>query len=148
MARVAPEMEWLDDDDAAGGWEGVVPAWPFERAAPAGLDELLGERRLRVRVRYLQAFPSVEPRLEPVDPEPPIERRILDSWHLNGDGTLCLLRTADLWTGRETAADLVAKASGWFIEYLLMERGAIKHMTECGINDDDSLDKLITELGA
>jgi hypothetical protein len=138
-------MEWLDDE-AAGGWDGPAPAWPFARAAPAGLDELLDGRRLRVRVLYLQAFPSVEPRLEPIDPEPPIVRRILHEWHLNGDGTLCLLRTADLWTGRETAADLVVKASGWFIEYLLMERGVIEEMTENGINDDDSLDRLIAEL--
>lgn len=145
MAAVAADMEWLDDEPA-GGWEGRVPAWPFERAVPLGLDELLEGRRLRVRVHYRQAFPSVEPTLEPIDPEPPIERRILHSWHLNGDGTLCLLRTADLWTGRESAADLVVKASGWFIEYLLMERGAIEHMTENGINHDDSLDAIIEEL--
>ena len=146
MAAVAPDMGWLEDK-TAGGWDGLAPAWPFERPAPAGLDELLAGRRLRVRVRYLQAFPSVEPRLEPIDPEPPIERRVLHSWHLNGDGTLCLLRTADLWTGRETAADLVVKASGWFIEYLLMEQGAIERMTEAGINDDTSLDEIIEGLG-
>lgn len=145
MAELAPEMVWIDDAPA-GGWEGLAPAWPFERPEPDRLAQLLDGRRLRIRIRYLQAFPSVEPKLEPVDPEPPIERRVLHSWHLNGDGTICLLRTADLWTGRETAADLVVKASGWFIEYLLMERGAIERMTENGINDDDSLDETISEL--
>jgi hypothetical protein len=144
MASVAPELTWIEDE-AAGGWEGLVPVWPFDRPRPEGLDELLEGRRLRVRVRYSQAFPSVEPKLEPLDPEPPVVRRTVHDWHLNGDGTLCLLRTADLWTGRETAADLVVKASGWFIEYLLMESGAIESMTESGIHSDDSLDKVIAE---
>jgi hypothetical protein len=88
----------------------------------------------------------VEPKLFPLDPDPPRDRRIVHSWHLNGDGSLCLLQTADAWTGRETAADLVAKASGWFIEYLLRERGAIEAMTERGIHSDDSLDGKIEEL--
>lgn len=145
MAEVAPEMAWIDDDPA-GGWEGLAPAWPFARPAPAELGRLLEGRRVRLRVVYTQAFPSIEPRLVPLDPEPPIERRVLHSWHLNGDGTLCLLRTADLWTGRETAADLVVKASGWFIEYLLMERGLIERMTENGINEDTSVDGTIARL--
>ena len=145
MAEVAPEMAWVDNDPA-GGWEGFAPAWPFARAVPDGLEQLLGGRRLRLRVSYTQAFPSIEPRLQPLEPDPPIERRVLHSWHLNGDGTLCLLRTADLWTGRETAADLVVKASGWFIEYLLMERGLIEQMTENGINVDTSLDATIAGL--
>lgn len=145
MAELAPEMVWLPDR-SAGGWEGLAPAWPAPRPAPDGLERLLAGRRLKVGVFYTQAFPSVEPRLVPLDPEPPLERRILHSWHLNGDGTLCLLRTADLWTGRETAADLVVKASGWFIEYLLMERDAIQRMSESGIYDDDSRDETINGL--
>jgi hypothetical protein len=145
MARVAPQMAWLEDEPA-GGWEGLAPAWPFERPAPAGLDRLRDGRQLRLRVCPKQAFPSVEPKLWPLDPEPPIGRRTVHVWHVNGDGSLCLLRTADLWNGRETAADLVVKASGWFIEYLLMERGAIEEMTENGIYSDDSLDAVIAEL--
>jgi hypothetical protein len=94
MAALAPEMVWLDA--RAGGWEGLAPAWPFERPNPDGLARLLEGRQLRLRVEYRQAFPSVEPRLVPLDPDPPIDRRVLESWHLNGDGTLCLLRTADL----------------------------------------------------
>lgn len=145
MARVAPEMEWLADEPA-GGWEGLSPVWPFERPAPRGLDALLAGQRLRLRVVYSQGYPMVEPKLLPLDPDPPRDRRILHSWHLNGDGSLCLLQTADAWTGRDTAADLVAKASGWFIEYLLMERGSIEAMTESGIHSDDSLDSKIEEL--
>jgi len=79
-------------------------------------------------------------------PEPPVERRTVHDWHLNGDGSLCLLRTVDLWNGRETAADLVVKASGWFIEYMLMERGLIEAMTENGIHSNKSLDALIRGL--
>jgi hypothetical protein len=144
MATVAPDMVWVEEN--AGGWEGTAPEWPFARPRPQGLDRLLAGRRLRVRVEYSQAFPMVEPKLTPLDPDPPPERRVLHSWHLMGDGSLCLLQTADLWTGRETAADLVAKASGWFIEYLLMERGAIERMTESGIHSDDSLDAVIEGL--
>ena len=146
MKRVAPEMAWLDDDPA-GGWEGLAPIWPFERSTPTGLDTLLEGRRLRVRVFYSQGFPMVQPLLLPLDPDPPRDRRIVHSWHLNGDGSLCLLQTAYAWDGRETAADLVAKASGWFIEYLLRECEAIEAMTENGISVDTSLDQLIEELG-
>lgn len=144
MGAFAPEMTWLDTP--AGGWEGRAPVWPFERPQPSGLTRFLEGRQLRLRVEYGQAFPSVEPRLVPLDPDPPLERRVLESWHLMGDGSLCLLRSADLWTGRETAADLVVKASGWFIEYLLMEREAIEHMTVDGIYGDDSFDELLREL--
>lgn len=141
MAAVALEMEWFDD--GAGGWEGLAPVWPFDRGQPDGLAAFLAGRRLKLRVCYTEAFPAVEPSLLPLDPEPPIERRTDHSWHVNGDGTLCLLVAADLWTGRETAADLVVKAAGWFIEYLLMESGQIGAMTEAGINSDDSLDALL-----
>lgn len=144
MAEVAPEMEWLADE-LAGGWQGFAPAWPFERSAPSGLVELLGSQRLQLRVVYSQGYPMVEPKLVPLDPNPPADRRILHSWHLNGDGSLCLLQSADAWTGRDTTAELVAKASGWFIEYLLMERGLIQAMTEEGLHSDDSLDALIGE---
>jgi hypothetical protein len=144
MAEVAAEMEWLDEP--LGGWEGRAPMWPFPRPAPAGLDFLLDGGRLRLRVEYSPAFPMVEPRLVPVDPEPPAFHRTDHRWHLNGDGSLCLLQTADTWSGRETAADLLVKASGWFIEYLLLERGLIEGMTENGIYTDDSLDGLIAGL--
>jgi hypothetical protein len=144
MAEVAPEMAWLDGEPA-GGWQGLAPKWPINRPEPLGLDNFLGGQRLRVHVEYSQGYPMVAPTLIPLDPEPPVERRIVHAWHVNGDGSLCLLQTADQWTGRETAAELVAKASGWFIGYLLFDRGAITTMTECGLHVDTSLDELINE---
>lgn len=147
MARLAGDLHWIDSsaDLPAGGWEGDAPAWPFEREPPEpGLSRLLDGRRLPSRVQYLESFPAVEPKLWPLlDPPPDPLYRTQDIWHVNGDGSLCLLQTADLWTGRETAADLVVKASGWFIEYLLMEAKAIERMTLSGINSDTSLDDLI-----
>jgi hypothetical protein len=143
MARLAPDMEWLDEP--AGGWEGLAPIWPIVRQEPAGLQRLLQGRRLRLRVEYSQGYPMVEPKLIPLEPDVPIERRILHSWHVKGDGSLCLLQTASQWTGRDTAADLVAKASGWFIEYLLFDACAITTMTESGLHADKSLDPLLAE---
>lgn len=142
MKRVAPDLAW-DEDLAAGGWTGLAPQWPFDRPRPAGLEALLQGRRLMLRVEYTEAFPMVEPRLWPLDPEPPIERRTAHTWHLNGNGSLCLLQSASDWSGRESAADLVVKASGWFIEYLLLERGEIGAMTEAGIHADPSLDPIL-----
>lgn len=46
--------------------------------------------------------------------------------------------------GLDTAADLVVMASGWFIEYLLFDVGAITTMTENGVSDA-SLDGMIVE---
>ena len=46
----------------------------------------------------------------------------------------------------ESGYDLVVKASGWFIEYRLMERGLIERMTESGIYSDITLDSLIEGL--
>ncbi len=143
MDRVAPEMVWLDAP--AGGWEGLTPRWPFPRREPSRLDELLEGKQLRLAIQYSQGFPMVEPKLIPLEPEPPVDRRVLHSWHLMGDGSLCLLQTADLWTGRDTAADLVVKASGWFIEYRLMELELVDRMTESGIYADVTLDQLIEE---
>lgn len=146
MAGLAPEMAWLDDEPA-GGWVGLAPKWPFGRPEPSGLDNLLGGRQLKLRVEYSQAYPMVEPTLIPLDPVPPIHRRVLHSWHVKGDGSLCLLQTAAEWTGRDTAADLVVKASGWFIEYLLFDADAVTTMTENGLFADNLLDQLIEDWG-
>lgn len=142
MERVAPAMVW----QSGGGWDGLAPRWPFPRPEPRRLDALLEGQQLHLGVQYSEGFPMVEPTLIPFEPDPPRERRVLEAWHLMGDGSLCLLETADLWTGRDTAADLVVKASGWFIEYRLIERGLIKKMTKNGIHSDPSLDRLIEEL--
>ena len=145
MATAAPAMQW---NEGRGCWEGTLPAWPFSRPAPEGLYGFLDGRRFEVRVEYSPAFPMVAPRFVPVDPEPDLFVRSQHDWHVNGDGSLCLLQSASDWDGTGCAAQLVAKAAAWFLEYLLMERGLIDKMTEVGIVNDDSRDRLFaTEQG-
>jgi hypothetical protein len=142
MAEHAPEMEWVEE--GAGRWEGHAPEWPFPRDRPdPGLTRLLAGARLQLRVEYVQAHPAVAPVLVPLSPIPPRERRLRHDWHINGDGTLCLLAADILWRPDDTAADLVLKASGWIIEYRLKERGRIKSMSDTGLYDDASLDAVI-----
>ena len=150
MERYAPDMVFADDliwrdDRRALGWVGQAPAWGGDRDKPVGVDELLGGRRLRLIVVYTEAFPLVPARLLPTDPEVPPERRTMHKWHVNGDGSLCLMQSALDWSPSDTAADLVRKASGWFVEYLLVEAGKAESMTERGIFDDRSLDSAIAE---
>jgi hypothetical protein len=85
----------------------------------------------------------VEPILIPLHPEVPLDRRTMHDWHVNGDGSLCLSQRATDWQPGDTAADLVLKAAGWFIEYRLIEEGSREAMTERGIVNDDGLDYLI-----
>ncbi len=150
MARIAPDLRWTQGLSRRGrsdlcGWEGCAPVWAGERPKPKGVDELLGDERLRLRVIYAEAFPMVAPALVPVDPEVPLERRTRHAWHVNGDGSLCMLQTANAWDPDATAADLVAKASGWFIEYKLMLAGRIEQMTLHGLLASDELDDLLGE---
>ena len=145
MTRTAPDLIW--SDQGAGTWTGLVPAWPFDRAVPPGLDAFMAGRRLRAQVSYGHAFPMSPPSVWPLDPEPLIEQRTQHAWHVNGDGSLCLIETAAAWTGRDTAAELIVKAAGWFIEYLLMSVGLITRMTSIGLNSDTSLDELIIRAG-
>lgn len=142
MAAVAPELAW-SDTTPGGGWEGLAPVWPFPRPRPGGLDGFLAGRRLRLRVACSQAHPMAAPKLWPLDPEPEIAQRTVHDWHVNGDGSLCLLRTAAAWTGAELAAELVVKAAGWFLEFLLMQAGVIRAMTTGGIVNSDELDELL-----
>jgi hypothetical protein len=144
MAAVAPDLTWAED--RAGSWAGLAPTWPFDRAAPSGLDAFLAGRRLRVQVSYGHAFPMTPPAVWPVDPEPSLEQRTQHAWHVNGDGSLCLLEDADAWTGREPTAELIVKAAGWFIEYLLMSAGLITRMTSTGLSADLSMDAVITRV--
>lgn len=143
MAAVAPDLVWKEDDPG-GGWEGLAPVWPFDRPEPTELDQFLQGRRFKIRVEYLQAYPMVEPKIWPLDPEPDAIHRTDSRWHVMGDGSLCLLQSASDWTGRETAADFVVKASGWFLEFQLMELGLIDEMTVGGLANDPSLDGLFT----
>jgi hypothetical protein len=153
MAEHAPDMTWSDDlvwrhGRRAVGWHGRAPVWGGEREMPSGVDELLAERRLELRVVYLEAFPAVPPVLDPITPEVPIERRTLNAWHVNGDGTLCMMQAAYDWDPSETAAALVRKASGWFIEYLLADAGDIERMTQQGVLVDTSLDQILGRYAA
>lgn len=142
MAVHAPEMAWLDE--GAGRWEGFAPEWPVARDRPdPGLTRLLGAERLHLRVEYVQAHPAVAPIVIPLSPIPPRERRLRHDWHVNGDGTLCLLAADILWRPDDTAVDLVIKASGWLIEYRLKERDLIEAMSDTGLYDDARLDDLI-----
>jgi hypothetical protein len=117
--------------------------WGGERPQPRGVEALLAGRRLRLRVLYPEGFPMIPPDAYPVEPVVPMERRTQHRWHMNGDGSLCLLRGAEDWDPTATAADLVLKASGWFIEYLLVEDGDLEQMTEVGIGSSDEIDALL-----
>jgi hypothetical protein len=148
MNEHAPEMAWHDevvglDGKAGKGWEGLAPVWAGDRSKPKGVDGLLAGRQLRLKVVYREAFPTVPPMLFPVDPSPPLERRTQHYWHLNPNGSLCLMRGAEDWAQTDTAAALVRKASGWFIEYLLVEAGAIDGMTTSGIFKSTGIDPVL-----
>jgi hypothetical protein len=143
MAAIAPELDWFNDERGTG-WHGIAPLWPFQRADPPHLDAFLGGWRFRILVQYLEGFPMAAPLVWPVDPQPDPRHRMMHIWHVNPNGSLCLMQSAGDWTGDETAADLVVKGAAWFLEYLLMSAGAIETMTANGIVTDDSLDHLLT----
>lgn len=144
MAAVAPDMNW-DETRQAGVWCGYSPEWPARRPRPDGLGALLNGKRLRLEVAYRQSHPAVPPILNPLDPMPAPDQRLAHIWHVNGDGTLCLLAAPWLWRSSEVAADLVLKAAGWFIEYRLMEEGLIDAMSDDGILVDASHDAAIAQ---
>jgi hypothetical protein len=139
MKCVAPELNWN-----GAFWEGPLPLWPMERSEPPGLLDYVGSRRFQVEVHYFESFPMVAPRFVPIDPEPPLTVRTMSLWHVLGDGALCLFQNFTDWDPHCTAADLVPKAAGWFLEYLLMEDGRIQAMTESGIVSNDELDSLFS----
>jgi hypothetical protein len=140
-----PDLVWTDG--AAGGWDGTLPLWPFDRPAPDLLANVTGLDGLRMELRYPQAYPMVAPCITPLDPEPELLEWTVHGWHVNGDGTLCLLRSTALWDPRSSVLDLLLKAAGWRIEYALMKCGAIEAMTENGIVSSAIFDDLITEVG-
>lgn len=128
----------------AGGWSGRLPMWPFDRPQPVGVDRLgLG---LQLELIYPQAYPMVPAAVHPQDPAPDLVHRTDHRWHLNGDGSLCLLRAAAQWDPRTSVIDLLLKAAGWRIEFALMKAGIVDAMSESGIVSDDSLDSLLTAL--
>jgi hypothetical protein len=145
MTAAAPDLTWLGSE-ASGGWQGTVPLWPFSRAQPTGLLALLGQP-LEVRIICGHAFPMVEPAVQPLSAEIPYQVLGWASWHVCPDGTLCLLQESAQWDPSSAVASLVPKISGWHIEFCLMRGQHIETMTECGVAEDDSLDKLLDELG-
>jgi hypothetical protein len=100
-----------------------------------------------MELRYPQAYPMVAPVIAPLRPEPELREWSVHGWHVNGDGTLCLLRSNALWDPRTSLVELLLKAAGWRIEYALMKAGAIEEMTDNGIVSDPVLDELITAAG-
>lgn len=140
MPDVAPELAWN-----GRAWSGPAPLWPFDRPVPSGLAAFVGDRRLTLEITYFESFPMVAPRFTPVDPEPDIAVRTRHEWHVNGDGSLCMFQNYSDWDPFSTAADLIPKASGWFLEYLLLSSGRIDAMSVGGIVNDDQHDHRFTD---
>jgi hypothetical protein len=152
VLEIAPELVWsedleLHDRRPRSGWVGPIPTWLAERHAPTGLDKLLEGDPLKVRVIYRESFPAAPPALYPTSVDFPLKHRTEQRWHVNGDGSLCQMQNATDWKPTDSAADLIVKASGWYVEYRLMVRGLIERMTIAGIHADDSLDEVIASLG-
>lgn len=142
----APLLEYqnpADDGLPHGGWIGVLPRWPFERPQPNALDELLGDQELRVLVAYSAAHPMVPPTIYSLDPEPSIWEQTQSAWHVAPGGSLCLLQSDGGWQPEASLTELLAKASGWRIEYALMKAGVINEMSVNGLVSDPSHDHLI-----
>lgn len=148
VADFAPLLEYIQPDpDSAphGGWFGELPRWPFDRPRPENLNELLGETELRVLVVYSAAHPMVQPTIYPAEPEPTLWEQTQAAWHVAPGGSLCLLQSDGGWRPEASITELLAKASGWRIEYALMKSGVIDKMSINGIVSDPSCDHLILE---
>jgi hypothetical protein len=143
VGELFPELMWTSE--GAGGWDGRLPRWPFQRPEPDGLHELVGEKGLLVAVRYRHAYPVVEPAVFPLDPVPRLQEYLHTRFHVKGDGSLCLLQDFSTWTGRQSVTDLLVKAAGWRIEYALLRAGVVESMTVNGIVNDDCRDLLVAE---
>jgi len=129
------------DGGAGLGWQGVLPVWPFARPAPAQFRPDV--RGLSLQLAFLESYPMSMPRVIPLQPEPQFIERTQHRWHVNGDGSLCLVQEQRTWTGRESIRDLLLKAAGWRLEYDLVRVGVYPSMSESGIVTDDSRDEAI-----
>lgn len=147
LAACFPDLSWCEPAAAvrgAGGWRGQLPLWPFTRPSPPGLESLEGG--LHLELVYPQAYPLVAPRIYPLHPEPALMARTDHRWHLNGDGSLCLLQDTLGWRIEDSVTDLLLKAAAWRIEYALMHAELLEAMTESGIVSDTALDTMISYL--
>jgi hypothetical protein len=149
LERVLADVQEATFDLAwypAGGGvlSGHLPRWPFDRPPPELLTTLVLEGLL-VEVHLGQSFPMLCPKVFPLDPLPPIDRWTQHCWHVNGDGSLCQLQSADAWDPSTSVVDVLRKAAGWRVEYALVQAGAAPAMSLSGMVSDDSLDALVTE---
>ncbi len=152
IAAFAPGLEYRAPSEEGalplphGGWIGHLPAWPFDRPQPDGLGVLLADYTPRFAVKYPAAYPMIAPLVCPFNPEPTVWERTQHAWHVSPDGSLCLLRSDGAWQPEASVTELLLKAAGWRIEYILMKLEAIEQMTENGIVSDACLDPLIEQI--
>lgn len=140
IEREFPDLAPVDGG-AGLGWEGVLPLWPFARPAPAQFRS--GVAGLGLKLVFLESYPMSMPQVFPLGPEPEFLERTQHRWHVNGDGSLCLVQEQRAWTGRESIRDLLLKAAGWRLEYDLVRVGVYPSMSENGIVTDDRRDEAI-----
>jgi hypothetical protein len=139
VQAAAPLLTWTAE--GAGHFEGPLPLWPFSRPAPGDISDLLDP--IVVRVEYGHAFPAAPPQVLPLVPRPVPTIRGFTDFHLLPSGRLCLLRNADEWYPWSSTSELLLKASGWAIEFALIEAGSITQMSTRGIVSDVSYDDVI-----
>lgn len=147
-----PVSRWtVPPDETAfdhGGWYGTLPLWPFDRAAPDGLDVLTGGSGLEFTLSYPAAYPMVPPMIWPLAPQPEMVERTQAMWHVLPSGGLCLLQSDGAWQPEASVVELLLKASGWRVEYALMKAQVIESMAVSGIVSDPSFDHLVTRAAA
>ncbi|HET7722712.1 MAG TPA: hypothetical protein VFK43_22285, partial [Acidimicrobiales bacterium] len=128
-----------------GGWHGTLPLWPFDRHAPDGLDALTDGTGLEFTLTYPAAYPMVPPTIWPLAPQPEMVERTQATWHVLPSGGLCLLQSDGAWQPEASLVDLLLKAAGWRVEYVLMKAHVIDAMAVSGIVSDSSFDHLVTQ---
>lgn len=150
ISGAASKWSALPDESAFnhGGWYGILPMWPFDRAAPDGLDVLIGGSGLEFTLNYPAAYPMVPPVIWPLAPEPELVERTQATWHVLPSGGLCLLQSDGTWQPEASIVELLLKASGWRVEYALMKAHVIEAMAVSGIVSDPSSDHLVTQAAA
>jgi hypothetical protein len=136
-----PDLDPLPELGAGAGWVGRLPIWPFDRVAPLVFpDNVVG---LGIVLLIPPSYPMALPQVMPVDPKPEFMERTQHRWHVNGDGSLCMVQEQRNWTGREKITDLLKKAAGWRLEYDLVRAGVFPAMSLAGIVTDPSRDESI-----
>jgi ubiquitin-protein ligase len=143
LAAAGFDLTW--SPVGSGRLDGRLTAWPLDRAVPDGLDELLPTGGLLVQVEFGHGYPMVCPRVYAEDPKPPLERCTQHRWHVNGDGSLCLLQSADAWDPATRLSDVLRKAAAWRVEYALVETGVVEAMSLSGIVSNPERDHLVRD---